>query len=184
MINTRRYWDGSRWTEQVAPDDSAPPLLTQTTVPAVSPTDSAPNSSAIAGAPTAVSVRPADKDEPAYAWTLAVLPLAWAAALYAMPQLTEVPITYIVGWVLTGLLASLDAGKLNANAVDAPGWYWAVLLPTRLLDHANNEGWFDASHPHLVVCSAGGVHLRRVHVQRRLEVRQRSRVSADRTVAH
>ena len=61
MADTRRYWDGQRWTDHIAPADVSPP------------------------APTDAAAHPASRIDPSFAWALALLPLASIPIYYLVP---------------------------------------------------------------------------------------------------
>ena len=92
---------------------------------------SAPGGTAAAGplmgTPPGRSI--AGRDETAYAWCIALLPLAWTAAAHFVPGAAAQTGASLVAWCLTGLLAWLDARRLRERGVEPPGWGWAVLLP-------------------------------------------------------
>jgi hypothetical protein len=111
MVNTRRYWDGQKWTEH---------RQERTAAPSSNPTPLAP-------------AEPPTKPTTAYAWTVALLPLAFvvlAVAAINYPALSTG--TTLVYLAVASLLCYLDSRVLRRHGLDAGQW-WLFLIPVYLI---------------------------------------------------
>lgn len=114
MVNTRRYWDGQKWTEHRQEKGSAE-----------------------APAPAASSATPNAKDEPSFAWAIALLPLVLIPLLIYRPGVTEQWPFWITVAVITLILGSIDnrvlrsRGLTNAPTVTSWGVPFYLIARTR-----------------------------------------------------
>lgn len=112
MAATRRYWDGAKWTDHIAPDDGPRPPR-----PGAGPER--------AHGP---------KVDPSYAWALALLPLVWIPFDYFAPEVSYTSAVIIGTWCVSLVLAALDARRIKAtNGATVSTWWAVVFVPLYLI---------------------------------------------------
>lgn len=111
MADTQRYWDGSKWTDHVAPGR-----------PGV---NSSPASRAV---------------DPTYAWLVALLPLAATALIYFVPGTGALAVACIGLLVLTVALAEADCTRLKNQGIKINSGLALVLVPAYLFKRASRTG--------------------------------------------
>lgn len=95
LPGTQRYWDGTRWTEDLAPLRS--------------------------------STGRSPKTDPVFAWTIALIPMAWVPLAYVVPKAAVSVWTLVAAVVLSILVALADVRRLQTAGVEI-GSSWPVLL--------------------------------------------------------
>lgn len=107
MAQTRRYWDGAKWTDHIAPDDTNH-----------SPAPAKPGPSA----------KGPSRVDPTFAWAVALVPLVALPIYYLAPTDDAVSGTAFGVWIITAVLASADSNRLAARGVKVNA-AWVLLLP-------------------------------------------------------
>lgn len=113
LVNTRRYWDGQKWTEHRQEKGT--------------PTAPTP------GSPLA----PRTKDDPSFAWAIALLPLVLVPLLIYRPGVTDQWPFWIGVGLITLILGSIDnrvlrsRGLTNAPTVTSWGVPFYLIARTR-----------------------------------------------------
>lgn len=114
----QRYWNGTAWTDSIAP-----------------PTTAAPSAAAPAPSAPAPSQR---SHTDAYVWTLALLPIIMLPIDYFAPQAS------VGGWwvaiIVATALCVFDARHLASRGVNAPSAWWCVLIPGYLIARTVRSG--------------------------------------------
>lgn len=103
MADTRRYWDGARWTDHIAPVE--PLHLHSGDYPS-------------GGRP---------KVDPSFAWAFALLPVVAIPAYYLFPTEGGLGIAVVGIWFISLILATMDAKRLQQAGIKVNS-SWAVLL--------------------------------------------------------
>lgn len=120
MAATLAYWDGNGWTDHVAPAGTG--------------STAAPRSGSWNTSPDV------DRDEPAFAWTIAVMPALWLPFDYFMPEFSTSGYAFFLAVVLVGILASWDAKRLASRGVDVSAVWGFLLVPVYLIQRTLRAG--------------------------------------------
>lgn len=128
MVNTRRYWDGAAWTEHRQEKVTQPPTA----------------------APVAAQ---SGRDELAYVWVIALLPLTAIPIYIFQPDIADNAGFWISYWALTFFLAILDSRQLKQHGRKAPSPLGAMIIPGHLIERTRVVGssvvipivWFAAA---------------------------------------
>lgn len=118
MADTRRYWDGARWTEHVAPG---------AVVVSKSP------GRGVARA------RP-DKDDTSLAWVLALIPALWLPVDYFVPAVANERPAILIGIAVSTLLIYLDKRRLRERGVESAWLISYLLIPLYLIIRTRRAG--------------------------------------------
>lgn len=117
MADTRRYWDGQKWTDHIAPGAASGSQAPGTDAP-------------VSGS----------RDETAFAWTLAVLPVAWIVLYITAPKAAISPWAWGGLIALSLLLSTLDARGVRARGHDEIGTAAGWGIPFYLIERTKKVG--------------------------------------------
>lgn len=124
MADTRRYWDGQRWTVHVVPKQEVgtPPAVLAAAAPA-------------SFSPTAA------KDDTSYVWGLVLLPLVGIVLDWTVPAITADGGTAAGFFGASIALVFADARRLKENGIqNGPSRWWVLLIPGYLIARTRRIG--------------------------------------------
>jgi hypothetical protein len=114
LVNTRRYWDGENWTDHRQ--------------------EKAPVAHASTARPSRV------KDETAYVWAVALLPIALIVLYLTVPEVFSTNYIWFGYWAVAAVLCWLDAKQLRARGVWVEAIGGILLLPLYLISRTRRAG--------------------------------------------